>query len=157
MPLICHTSAKLHHISHNSLVLTLGMVTQHSVWLQTGRLGSIPGRDKGLSLLPPSRPALRPTQPRIQWVPGVLPPRVKRSQGLMLTTHPYLVPKSVSRSFCSFPHSACNVCTGQLYFFHATKCVCEDKMRKDFLNLRLKRIEVQRESVRKPREMWFKN
>jgi hypothetical protein len=35
-----------------------------------------------------SRPALGPTQPLLQWVPGVLSPGVKRGLGLMLTTHP---------------------------------------------------------------------
>jgi hypothetical protein len=28
------------------------------------------------------------------WVPGVLSPGVKRGRGVMLTTHPYLVPRS---------------------------------------------------------------
>jgi hypothetical protein len=41
-----------------------------------------------------SRPALRPTQPPVQWVPGVFPPGVKRGRGVMLTTHPILVPRS---------------------------------------------------------------
>jgi hypothetical protein len=40
-----------------------------------------------------SRPALGPTQPPIQWVPGVLSPGVKRGRGVMLTTHPHLVPR----------------------------------------------------------------
>jgi hypothetical protein len=35
-----------------------------------------------------SRPALGPTQPPLQWVPGVLSPGVKRGRGVMLTTHP---------------------------------------------------------------------
>jgi hypothetical protein len=41
-----------------------------------------------------SRPALGPTQPPVQWVPGVLSPGVKRGSGVMLTTHPHLVPRS---------------------------------------------------------------
>jgi hypothetical protein len=41
-----------------------------------------------------SRPALGPTQPPIQWVPGVLSPGVKRGLGVTLTTHPHLVPSS---------------------------------------------------------------
>jgi hypothetical protein len=35
-----------------------------------------------------SRPALEPAKPPIQWVPGALP------QGVKLTTHLHLVPKS---------------------------------------------------------------
>jgi hypothetical protein len=35
-----------------------------------------------------SRPALGPTQPPVQWIPGVLSPGVKRGRGLTLTTHP---------------------------------------------------------------------
>jgi hypothetical protein len=35
-----------------------------------------------------SRPALGPTQPPVQWVPGVLSLGVKRGRGVTLTTHP---------------------------------------------------------------------
>jgi hypothetical protein len=35
-----------------------------------------------------SKPALGPTQPPVQWVPGVLSPGVKRGPGVTLTTHP---------------------------------------------------------------------
>jgi hypothetical protein len=50
-------------------------------------------------LAPASRPALGPTQPPIQLVPGV-----KRGRGVMLTTHPHLVPRlSMSRSYTSSP------------------------------------------------------
>jgi hypothetical protein len=42
-------------------------------------------------LAPASRQAPRPTQPPIQWVPGVLSPGVKRGRGVTLTTHPHLV------------------------------------------------------------------
>jgi hypothetical protein len=51
-----------------------------------------------------SRPALRPTQPLIQWVNGVLSPRVKRGPGVKLATHPELVPRSgMSRRYTSTP------------------------------------------------------
>jgi len=32
-------------------------------------------------------PALGPTQPPVQWVPGVLSPRAKRGRGVTLATH----------------------------------------------------------------------
>jgi len=38
-----------------------------------------------------SRPALRPTQPPVQWVPG-LSKGVNSGRGVMLTPHPLLVP-----------------------------------------------------------------
>jgi hypothetical protein len=41
-----------------------------------------------------SRPALRPTQPPVQWVPGVLSPGLKCGRGVTLITLPYLVPRS---------------------------------------------------------------
>jgi hypothetical protein len=44
------------------------------------------------------------TQPPVQWVPGVPSPGVKRGRGVMLTTHPHLVPRlSMSRSYISSP------------------------------------------------------
>jgi hypothetical protein len=67
--------------------------------------GSIPGRgERNFPLAFVSRPALRPTQPPVQWVPGVLSPGVKRDRGVTLTTHPHLVPRSRnSRSYTSSP------------------------------------------------------
>jgi hypothetical protein len=35
-----------------------------------------------------------PTQPPVQWVPGIISPGVKRGRGVMLATHPHLVPRS---------------------------------------------------------------
>jgi hypothetical protein len=51
-----------------------------------------------------SRPALGPTQPSVQWVPGVISPGLKRGRGVTLTTQYNLVPKSrMSRSYTSSP------------------------------------------------------
>jgi hypothetical protein len=57
-----------------------------------------------------SRPALGPTQPPVQWVPEVLSPGLKRSQGVTLTTHPHLGPSSrMSRSYTSPPSNSWRV------------------------------------------------
>jgi hypothetical protein len=47
-----------------------------------------------------SKPALWPTQPPVQWVPGVLSQGLKRGRGLRLITHPHLQPR-MSRSYIS--------------------------------------------------------
>ena len=52
--------------------------------------GSNPGGDEIFRL---SRPALGPTQPPVKWVPG-LSRGVKCGRGVLLTTHPFLVPLS---------------------------------------------------------------
>jgi hypothetical protein len=62
-----------------------------------------------------SRPALRPTQPPVQWVPDV-----KCGRGVTLTTHPHLAPRSImSRSYIPSPPSASMACSGTalLYFY----------------------------------------
>jgi hypothetical protein len=50
-------------------------------------------RQRILPLVSASRSALGPTQPPIQWVPGVLSPGERRGRGVMLTTHSLLVPR----------------------------------------------------------------
>jgi hypothetical protein len=53
-----------------------------------------PAGEKICPLTSLSRPALGPTQPPAQWVPGVLSPGVKRGRDMTLTTHPHLMPRS---------------------------------------------------------------
>jgi hypothetical protein len=61
-----------------------------SVWLQTGRPG-YPLRSqaeaKGFLLASVSRPVLRPIQPPIQRIQGVLSPGIKGGRCVTLTTH----------------------------------------------------------------------
>jgi hypothetical protein len=87
------------------------------VWLRAGRpgdRGSIPGCDERIfPLASVSRPALEPTQPPVQWIPGVLSPGLKRGRGVTLTIHPLLVPRSrMSGSYNSSPPSAFISCSG---------------------------------------------
>jgi hypothetical protein len=58
-------------------------------------------------LAPASRLALKPTQPPIQWVPGVLSLGVKHGWGVTLTTHPHLLPSNAritTQSYISKEH-----------------------------------------------------
>jgi hypothetical protein len=92
-------------------------IVSYSVWLRAGRpgdRGSIPGRrERIFPLASVSRPALRPTQPPVQWVAGVLYRGLKRGRGVTLITHPLLVPRSrMSRSYISSPPSAFAACSG---------------------------------------------
>jgi hypothetical protein len=84
------------------------LLRQYSVWLRAGRSGFDPRQGQRIfPLAPVSRPALGPTQPPVQWVLGVLSPGVKRSRGVMLTTHLHLMPRSwMSRSYTSSPPQA---------------------------------------------------
>jgi hypothetical protein len=78
-----------------------------------GRSGFDPRQGQGIfPLSSVSRSVLGPTQPPVQWVPGVLSPRVKRGLGVTLTTHRHLVLKSwMSRSYTSSPPSASMACS----------------------------------------------
>jgi hypothetical protein len=80
-----------------------GWFGQCSVLLQTGRPGFDPRQTPGIfPLTYASRPALGPTQPPVQWVPGALSAGVKRGRGVTLTTHPLLVRRlRNSRSYTS--------------------------------------------------------
>jgi hypothetical protein len=69
----------------------------HPAFYPMGTGGPFPGVKREfnfcvtITFLPP---ALGPTQPPVQWVPGVLSPGVKRGRGVTLTTHSHLVPSS---------------------------------------------------------------
>ena len=71
-----------------------------------------------------SRPALGPTQPTVQWVPG-LSRGVKSGRGVTLTPHPLLVPLVMKEwSYTSNPPMSRTACTepqclykGDLYLF----------------------------------------
>jgi hypothetical protein len=86
------------------------------VSLDTEARGKIPGRGERIfSVTSVSRPALGPTQPLVQWVPGVLSPGLKRGRGVTLTTHHHLVPRSrMSRSCVSSPQSLSWRVVGQI-------------------------------------------
>jgi hypothetical protein len=69
-------------------------------------------------LAPESRPALGPTQPPIQWVPEVFSPGVKRDRGVMLTTHPHLVPRlRISSSYTCVTQATPWRAAGSLYLY----------------------------------------
>jgi hypothetical protein len=96
-----------------------------------------PAKAKDFSSSSVSRPALGPTQPPVQWVPGVLSPGLKRGRGVTLTTQPYLVPRSrMSRSYTPLPPSGSVACSGTAlalarHMRSSVKCPCR-------LNYRLK-------------------
>jgi hypothetical protein len=60
-----------------------------------------------------SIPIVWSTQPPIQWVPGFLSQTATRGRGVMLTTHPALVPRSRTSSSCIFtaPPEGLTTCT----------------------------------------------
>jgi hypothetical protein len=76
-------------------------------------------RQRIFPLTSASRPALRPTQPPIHWVPGAISAGVKRGRGVMLTTHPLQVPRlRKSRSYTScHPDAPLWGVTGPLYLY----------------------------------------
>jgi len=61
-----------------------------SIATDYGLDGPNPGGDE---IFRPSRPTLWPTQPPVKWVPG-LSRGVNCGRGVLLTTHPLLVPRS---------------------------------------------------------------
>jgi hypothetical protein len=84
-------------------VLEPGWRSPYSDWLRTGRQGgrgSSPDRNKNFLFSASSRPVLEPTQPTIQWVPGVKRP------GHELTTQLQIKPRYRKRgSIHPLPHT----------------------------------------------------
>jgi hypothetical protein len=60
-----------------------------------------------------TRPALRPTHPPVQWVPGVLSSGLKRGRGVTLTTH--RVPRSRMSRSCTPLHPSTMACSGTAF------------------------------------------
>jgi hypothetical protein len=102
-----------------SWILLTRVSTSRNVGWTTGRSGLNPRQGQRIFPLSSlSRQPLGPTQPPVQWVPGVLSPGVKRGRGVMLFTHPHLVPRSwMSRSYTSSPPSASMACRGTALLF----------------------------------------
>jgi len=73
-------------VRNHGPVSSVDIATDHEL----DGLGSNSGGDE---ISRPSRPALGPNLPPVQWVPGSFP-GVKCSRGVLLTTHPLLVPRS---------------------------------------------------------------
>jgi hypothetical protein len=71
-----------------------------------------------------SRPALGPTQPPVQGVPGRTFPRAKARLGCDADNSPHLVPRSwMSRSYSSSPPLRLRKCVVELLYLHITnKC-----------------------------------
>jgi hypothetical protein len=94
------------------------------IWT-TGRSGFDPRQGQRIfPLASVSRPALGPTQPPV--------PGVKRGRGVMLTTHPHLVPRvRMSRSYTYAPPSAFVACSGTaLPFYQSLKIGAFEKKHK---------------------------
>jgi hypothetical protein len=90
----------------------------------TGRSGFDPRQGQRIfPLTSVSRPALGPTHPSVQWVPGVLSQGLKRGRGVTLTTHTHLVPRSwMSRSYSSSSPSASMACSRTALLFTCFVC-----------------------------------
>jgi hypothetical protein len=123
--LALRTRTRTHAHTHTHTNVTRRHYTQCTlsshVWLRTGRPGFDPRQGQRIfRLTSASRPAVGPTQLPVKWVPGAISAGVKRGRGVMLTTHPLLVPglrKSRSCT-CCHPDAPLWSVTGPLYLFY---------------------------------------
>jgi hypothetical protein len=85
--------------------------------------GLIPGKDRIFPLASVYRPALKPTQPPVQRVMRDLSPGLKRGRGVMLTTHPHLVPRLIiSRSYTASLHKRIYGVSWNCSTFYISRC-----------------------------------
>ena len=99
------------HRPNSNLILTWYLFEKFLIYLRITQLNTV-GRDSSVGVATAygldgpriesrwgrdfphqSRPSLRPTQPPVQWVPG-LSPGVRCGRGVTLTPHPLLMPRS---------------------------------------------------------------
>jgi hypothetical protein len=100
---------------------SVGIATSYGL---DGR-GSIPEKSKIFLFSTASKPALGPTQPPIQWLPGVSSPGREIGRGVKLTTHFHLVPRSrMLELYLHSPICLSGILKRQLYLID-----CEDVSR----------------------------
>jgi hypothetical protein len=114
----CRTEIRLYLLSTSRQIRSWGSSVSVVSHYTLDERCSIRGKGKGFfPLASVSRPAIRPTQTPIQWVPGGRFLGVKRSLYVTLTTHPHLVPRSrMNRRYISSPIGVFMAAAGQFYF-----------------------------------------
>jgi hypothetical protein len=136
------SSTRLPGLTSISKYLHVCFTTSYSLSLHSILLSP---RRSILPLTSATRPALGPTQPPVQWVPGGLPGS-KCGRGVMLTTHPLLLPwVRKERGYTSSPPMRHNCyAKGHLYFTisHPSYCSVYDLLLRTFLHKSLPLIFI---------------